>query len=188
MTDSRSKPTTWLAASRSQATRGFAGPPPALASSRKNILVLGLGNPLLGDDGVGLRVAQQVRLELAGRPDVDVAEGSCGGLSLMEALTGFDRAIIVDASCAGGEPGTVRVLSPEDMPTRHSGCAHDVDLRTALALGRRMGARLPGGPDVRIVAIEAADVWTFSEQCTPAVRAGIGPAVQTVLALLAEWR
>jgi hydrogenase maturation protease len=152
------------------------------------VLVLGLGNPLLGDDSVGLRVAQQVRLQLAGRPDVEVAEDYWGGLRLMERLAGFERAVIVDAICAGGEPGTVRVLSPDDMPTRHSASAHDVDLRTALALGRRMGARLPQTRDVRVVAIETADVWTFTEECTPAVQAGIGHAVQTVLTLLAEWR
>ena len=155
---------------------------------RAKVLVLGLGNPLLGDDSVGLRVAQRVRMRLAGHPEIEVAEDYWGGLRLMERLVGFERAVIIDAVCAGGEAGTVSILSPNDMPTRHSASAHDVDLCTALALGRRMGVRLPQDHDVRIVAIEAANVWTFTEECTPAVQAGIGRAVQTVLTLLAEWR
>ena len=155
---------------------------------RAKVLVLGLGNPLLGDDSVGLRVAQRVRMRLAGHPEIEVAEDYWGGLRLMERLVGFDRAIIVDAICSGGEPGTVRILSPDAMPTRHSASAHDVDLCIALTLGRQMGARLPQDHDVHIVAIEAVDVWTFTEECTPAVKAGIENAVQTVLTLLAEWR
>jgi hydrogenase maturation protease len=155
---------------------------------RAKILVLGLGNPLLGDDSVGLRVAQQVQAQLADRPEVEVAEDYWGGLRLMERLAGFERVIIVDAICSGGQPGTVRILSPDDMPTRHSASAHDTDLRTALALGRQMGAGLPPNHDVHVVAIEAVDVWTFTEECTPAVKAGIENAVQTVLTLLAEWR
>jgi len=155
---------------------------------RAKVLVLGLGNPLLGDDSVGLRVAQRVRTRLAGRPEIEVAEDYWGGLRLMERLVGFERAVIIDAVCAGGEAGTVSTLSPDDMPTRHSASAHDVDLGTALALGRRMGARLPHNDDVYIVAIEAAEVYTFREECTPAVQAGIEHAVQTVLTLLAEWR
>lgn len=155
---------------------------------RRKILVLGLGNPLLGDDGVGLYVAQRVQMQVAGHSDIEVAEDYWGGLRLMERLVGFERAVIVDAVCTGGEAGAVSILSPDDVPTRHSSSAHDVDFRTALAVGRRMGVRLPRDHDVRIVAIEAADVWTFSEECTPAVRAGIERAVQMIVALLAEWR
>ena len=151
-------------------------------------LVLGLGNPLLGDDAVGLRVVQRLRPRLADWPGVEVDEDYRGGLGLMERMIGFDRVVLVDAICSGAEAGTVQVLSPEAIPTRHSVSAHDVDLCTALALGRQAGALLPAATNIRLVAIEAADVLTFSEECTPRVRASIQRATEIVLTLLAAWR
>ena len=149
-------------------------------------LILGLGNPLLGDDSVGLRVARDLRKRGPGPFCVD--EDYCGGLRLMERMIGFERAIIVDACCTGAAPGTVRVLPADALPTRHTTSAHDVDLAAALALGRSAGAALPAPRNIRVVAIEAAQCLTFQEECTPAVAASIGPARDAVLALLADWR
>jgi hydrogenase maturation protease len=160
----------------------------APASGTMTTLILGLGNPLLTDDGVGLRVLQHLRPRLAGRPDVELDEDYCGGLRLMERLIGFDRAIIVDAICSGRRPGEVRVLTPREVPTRHSGSSHDADLRTALTLGRQAGARLPKDENIRLVAIEAAEVLTFGQECTPPVDSVIGRAARVVLKLLATWR
>ena len=162
-------------------------------------LVLALGNPLLTDDGVALRVGERLRPLLAGRHarvacgrggqgTVDLAEEACGGLRCMERLVGYDRAILIDAMYGGGgAPGSVQVLSPGDLPTCHSGSAHDADLLTALGLGRAAGAHLPEPANIRIVAITAADVCTFNEQCTPAVQTAVDEAAQQVLAILAGW-
>jgi hydrogenase maturation protease len=158
------------------------------AEVRPRMLVLGLGNPLLGDDSAGLRVVQKLRSRLSGRPDVEVDEDYWGGLRLMERMIGFDRVVVVDAMCSAAAPGTVRVLSPDAVPTRHSTSAHDTDLCTALELGRRTGAKLPTRENIRLVAIEAADVLAFSERCTPEVDGGIERAVEVVLSLLAAWR
>jgi hydrogenase maturation protease len=158
------------------------------AQSAMTTLVLGLGNPLLTDDGVGLRVVEHLRRLIVKRPDIELDEDYCGGLRLMERMIGFDRVVLVDAICSGGEPGAVRVLRPQDVPTRHSGSSHDADLRTALALGRQAGAPLPADENIRLVAVEAAEVLTFGRQCTSRVRPGIGRAAEIVLNLLAEWR
>ena len=144
-------------------------------------LVLGLGNPLLTDDGVGLRVARELRTRLCGRPDVVVEEDYWGGLRLMERMVGFDRSIVIDAICTGGEPGTIRCLRVQDMPTQHTASAHDATLSTALSFGHRVGASLPDPDDVLVVAVEAADVTSFGEECTPQVDAAIPRAVETVL-------
>lgn len=165
------------------------GRPAKRADARpRTMLVLGLGNPLLGDDSVGLQVVRRLRPQLSDRPGVAVDEDYCGGLRLMERLVGFDRAILVDAVCSGGEPGTVRILSADALPTRHSASAHDVDLPTALALGRKAGAALPADQDIRLVTIEATEVLTFSEECTAPVRAGLDRATEVVLELLAAAR
>lgn len=158
------------------------------ASGKASTLVLGLGNPLLTDDSVGLRVIEHLRPQVAGWPNVQLDEDYCGGLRVMERMIGFDRVILVDAICTGGRPGAVHVLTVQDIPTRHSGSFHDADLRTALALGRQAGARLPADENIRIVAVEAAEVLTFGQQCTPAVRSGIGRAAESVLKLLMAWR
>jgi hydrogenase maturation protease len=151
-------------------------------------LVLGLGNPLLADDSVGLRVVERLRPLLAALPCLEVAEDYWGGLRLMERLVGFERAVIIDAQYTGATPGTVRVLSPHALSTRHGGSAHDADLLTALELGRRAGAILPATENIRIVAVEAADVETFCEDCTAAVAASIPTAAQAVLTILEAWR
>ncbi len=149
-------------------------------------LVIGLGNPILSDDGLGPQVAGRVARALDGRPDVLVEEDTYGGIRLMERMVGFRRAIVVDVACTGAVAGTIFVLSPSDLPTLHSGSAHDASLPAALAVGRRAGAILPEDDAIRLVAVEAEDVWTFSERCTPAVERAIPEAVRRVLALVDE--
>jgi hydrogenase maturation protease len=144
-------------------------------------LVIGLGNPLVSDDSVGLRVAAELKVLLAECPDVEVAEDYWGGLRLMERMIGFDRAIVVDAIRTGAEPGTLHYLTPNDLPTQKSASMHDVDLPTALEFGRCAGAHLPRVEDIRLLGIEAEDIVNFSEQCTAKVRAAIPRAVQVVL-------
>ena len=144
-------------------------------------LVLGLGNPIVSDDSVGLRVAQCLAERLAGRPDIDVGEDCWGGLRLMERLVGYDRAIIIDAIVAGAPPGALHHLTPESIPTQRSASAHDVNLPTALAFGRAAGLKLPDDRNIRLVGIEVTDILNFGEACTPAVEAAIPQAVDAVL-------
>jgi hydrogenase maturation protease len=148
------------------------------------ILILGLGNPLVTDDSVGLRVVEQLKPLLAGRSEVEVGEDYWGGLRLMERMIGFDRAIVVDAICTGAPPGTIHVLTPEGIPTQRSASAHDVNLATALEFGRQADAHLPENGHIRLVGIEAEDILTFGERCTPAVEAAIPRAVESVLEVL----
>ena len=147
-------------------------------------LILGLGNPLVSDDSVGLRVAAELKQLLANRPEVDVDEEYWGGLRLMERMIGYDRAIVVDAICTGAPPGTIHQLTPDAIPTQRSASAHDVNLSTALELGRRTEMHLPANENVLLIGIEAEDVLTFSEECTPAVREAVPRAVQTVIKAL----
>jgi hydrogenase maturation protease len=149
-------------------------------------LVLGLGNPILGDDSVGLRVVQEVRRCVGERAGLEVDEDYWGGLRLMERMVGYDRAIVVDAICGAGEPGSIHRLTPDAIPTQRSASGHDVNLPTALALGRQAGQALPDNDAILLVGIEAAEVLTFSNTCTPAVEAAIPHAVRTVLAALEE--
>ena len=150
------------------------------------ILVLGLGNPILGDDGVGITAAALLEERLPPGLPVEVDTDYHGGLHLMERLVGYDLAIIIDAICTGTHPpGTILRLGPDDVPTQHTASAHDVNLPTALAMARRMRLTIP--QEICIIAIEAQNVLQFNEHCTPAVEAALPRAVDAALAQLREW-
>lgn len=159
-----------------------------MRNNKEKTLIIGLGNPILGDDGVGWRVSQAVATHLQDRdPGVEVDWLSVGGLSLMERLIGYQRVIIVDSiQTEGGTAGEVTVFPLEALPERaagHTTAVHDASLQTALALGRQMGAALP--EKIMVVAVEAGRVFDFSETLSPAVAAAIPRATEAVLALLA---
>jgi hydrogenase maturation protease len=154
----------------------------------KKTLVLGLGNPILTDDGVGVLVAENVRAKLPEDTHIDITEVSVGGLTLMENMIGYDRVILIDAFQRLGEnsPGVVHRMSLEDLrsisPTQHSASPHDASLVTAMETGQRMGLPLPD--DVTIFAIEVENVMVFGDQPTPAVAAVIPQVTEAVLAEL----
>jgi len=150
-------------------------------------LVLGMGNPILTDDGVGIYAAAEVAKRVQ-RDDLDVAEASVGGMRLLSVIAGYGRVILVDAiQTPGGRPGDiVRLRADDTRCSMHAGCTHDLSLAGALALGRGMGMALPDDEHLVIIAIEVEDVLTFGETCTPAVAAAIPRAVEAVLALLEE--
>jgi len=150
-------------------------------------IVIGLGNPILGDDGVGWKVAEEItKVELCTSSSVVVECLSVGGLTLMECLAGYSRAILVDAIQTTQHPvGTIIHMKLEDLPEQVAGhltSAHDVNLKTALQLGCEMGAQLP--EQIIIVGIEVKHISDFSENLSPSVRAAIPQAVQLINNLL----
>lgn len=151
-------------------------------------LVIGLGNPILGDDGVGWRVVEEIARKTANKPDVEVDCVSLGGLSLMERITGCERVILVDSIFTGEKPiGTVSQFALSDIPdltAGHSASAHDTSLHNALNVGRSMDILLPRDEEVFIVAIEAENVYDFSETLSPPVEAAVPQAVRAVLQLI----
>ena len=147
-------------------------------------LVIGLGNPLVSDDSVGLRVIDELEELLSDEDRIDVERDYWGGLRLMERMIGYERAIVVDAICTGAPPGSILHLTPRSVPTQKSASAHDVNLATALAFGRCAGVALPDDDDIQLIGIEAADVLTFADECTPAVAAAVPRAVRVVISLL----
>ena len=145
-------------------------------------LVIGLGNPILGDDGVGWRVAERVQQQIRD-PSIEVDFHAGGGLSLMERLVGYDAAVFIDAINLGlGATGSVYRFALDEVPNPNAGhlaSSHETSLQTALEVGRTMGAALPGR--VTVVAIESPNVYDFSEELTPPVAAAVPRAVQMVM-------
>lgn len=160
-------------------------------AERDKTLVLGLGNPILGDDGVGWRAVEAFEStfdqHLLGQL-IEIDYLSVGGLSLMERLIGYDHAILVDASLTGRHPtGYVSCYALEQLPTSfqgHLSSSHDTTLQNALAVGCKMGLHLPG--DIRIVTIEAENIYEFSDQLSPAVSSAVPQAVDAIRNLISE--
>jgi hydrogenase maturation protease len=156
-------------------------------------LIIGLGNPILGDDGIGWRAVEAFRDQyasfLADQP-VNIDFLSVGGLSLMERMVDFERAILVDAALTGKHPsGFVAAFPIEQLPKfaqGHLSSSHDTTLQNALAVGRQMGASLP--VEIWVITIEAENTYEFSEQLSPAVASAIPQAVEVVWKLLAFTR
>jgi len=141
-------------------------------------LVIGVGNLLRCDDGVGIHVVNRLN-EVASY--IDTLDVALGSIEILEAMKGRDRVFIVDAIQAGGEPGTIyRVnLSRGEEPPRitHS---HGVDLLTTLKLGDSL---FPGQMprEIVLLAVEAKDVTTLNMSCTSKVQAAIEKAVEIIL-------
>jgi hydrogenase maturation protease len=161
------------------------------------ILVIGLGNPILGDDGVGWKVAEAVSGFLNSTPclllkddanNIEVDCASLGGLSLMERMIGYERVILIDSMETGGNAaGTVRIFplaALENPRLGHSASTHDTSLLTALQTAQTMGMDVPSR--VHVVAIEAKNVYDFSESLSAEVERAIPIAAQKVLQMLKE--
>lgn len=141
-------------------------------------LVLGLGNPILCDDGFGPQVARRLRDKARGK--ATVMETSLSGVNLLDLLIGYEKVVIIDSLLLGGKPGTLYRLSPEDLPVfRSARSSHTMGLVELLELGKKMHAKMP--EQVVILGVEPADVTSLREGCTPDVQRAVGKIVRLAL-------
>jgi hydrogenase maturation protease len=143
-------------------------------------IIIGMGNPVLCDDSVGLKIAGRLRDELLELNGVAVTELYSGGINLMEAMIGYDRAIVIDAIQSGDKPGTIRRMAIDDVQqTRNTCSTHDASLAVSLDLGKIAGLPLP--QDIGIWAVEAQDVETFSEHLTEDVERAVPVVAEKII-------
>lgn len=146
------------------------------------LVILGLGNDLLGDDGIGLLAAEGLRA-LEG-PDVAVRTTAQSGLYLLEHIQGFDDAIVVD-SVLGDHPGSIRELEAGEVRPLPVPSAHYVGLPEALALARASGLRVPRR--LRIFGVEIAPSQYIGSGPCAAVTAALPRLQAMVLRSAQEW-
>jgi hydrogenase maturation protease len=176
----------------SETVRGQAADqsPPPDRLTPESTLVVGLGNPILGDDGFGWKVASQVRqrLQESSRQDVAVECMSLGGLSLMEQLIGFDRVILIDAisseASAVGEIYCTRLEEFDDPSCGHTSSSHDTTLQNAIQVGHSLNVHLPD--EIIVVGVTTKRTYDFSEKLSSPVAAAVPQAVELVIDLLTE--
>jgi hydrogenase maturation protease len=141
-------------------------------------LVLGIGNPILSDDAVGIRIAQ--RLELT-RPSINVEQTNEAAIALLDLITDYDKLIIIDSiKTKQGKAGELYKLTLEDFrPNNDFTSSHGMDIATAFEVGKSLGCRMP--QTVSIYAIEVKDNENFSEQCTPEITERIPSLAEQII-------
>ncbi|KYK36530.1 MAG: hydrogenase maturation protease [Theionarchaea archaeon] len=164
----------------------------------KSILVLGIGNPILTDDAVGILVVRELH-----NIDADVEEAAIGGMSLLDLILGYDTVIIVDAVKSPSKekgrksnekgkgkkmPGTVSILQEHEIKRAlHASSTHDVSFSEALELGRNLFPdEMPS--TIIVIGIEVQDTETFSEIPTEPVRNAIPEAARMITELAETLR
>jgi hydrogenase maturation protease len=152
------------------------------------IRIIGLGNSILTDDGVGIYAVREVARRLAAdglHAGIDILESEVAGFDLMELIAGWKQVILIDSIQFDGlKPGTVVQIEPDDLRTSlRIRSVHDINLPTVLELGRRLGLEMPA--KITIFGIQAEDPFTFGESLTDAAERGMHEAVDLVLKVLA---
>ena len=143
---------------------------------RKKKLVLGLGNPLVGDEGVGVEVVSRL-LDIKLPSDVEILDGGTGGISILHMLEGREEIIVIDCADFGGKPGEIREFTPEKIVglDDHPLSLHHLDLKGVLDLGEKLGFSY----DVKIIGIQPKEI-KFEMRLSKEVEAAVEKVVEMI--------
>jgi hydrogenase maturation protease len=146
-------------------------------------IVLGIGNPILQDDGVGIHVINALRAH-ASHSKVAMEIAYTGGMNLLDVIRGYDKVILVDAiKHKGSRSGDVKRFLLPEVSSLHSSNPHEISLSEALLLARRLGE--DGLPhEIIVIGIVVDNTCDFGEQLSAEVAAAVPTAVRMVLAEL----
>jgi hydrogenase maturation protease len=136
---------------------------------RKKILIHGIGNEVLTDDGIGPKIAGRLKDNFS-KKDIDFSTTFIGGLELLDYVQDYDTVIFIDAiRTKDGIPGTVYHLSPEDFDTTlHLSSVHDISFLTSIALGKKLGLKMP--EFIHIIAVEIVEDKIFNNDFSPQIQ------------------
>jgi hydrogenase maturation protease len=147
-------------------------------------LVLGLGNELISDDGLGLLAVR--RLKEQNGTSAEIIECGLCGMALLDILVGFDRAIIVDAVKTGRQaPGAIYELNPEDLGPVFAPSPHYSGLPELLDTAAQLGLDFPS--EIKIFAMEVADPYTIGGGLTKQVEEALDSLVEKIRTQLLYW-
>ena len=150
-------------------------------------MVVGIGNPIMGDDGVGIHILRRLREKIP-RTDVDFKEIGVGGIKLVEEILDYKTVIIIDSIESSNPPGSINEFSPEQFSnTYHEAAPHDVNFITALELYKRLQQdRIP--KTIRIFTIAIQNQWTFKSDLSPSIQVAAARLTELLINELKETR
>ena len=146
----------------------------------RKTLVLGLGNDILTDDAIGLKVVREVGRRLGSNAGVDVRETMEMGLALLDFIVGYEALVLVDSIQTGrAAPGHVHDMTQEHLKALPGRTPHFLGVKETLALGRQLGLAMP--ERFKILAIEVQDPYTVSAELSPALECAFDSIVDQVV-------
>jgi hydrogenase maturation protease len=149
---------------------------------KNKILILGIGNYLMGDEGIGVHIAE--RLEKETLPlEVDVLDGGTGGFHLLEYFELYPNVILIDATLDSNPPGTIRLIKPKfakDFPQAMS--THDIGLKDMVSALQIMGTI----PDIDLFVVSIESIQQQGITLTPEVEAVVPLIMDKVKTLMHE--
>jgi hydrogenase maturation protease len=144
-------------------------------------IILGIGNPLLGDDGIGVHIAHLLKDKVQS-PSVKVDEAFTGGMNLLDLIRGYERAILIDTIHRQDQPvGSIARYDLSDLPTQHSLNPHDTSLAEAITLAHRLGdTQIPS--EILIYGITVHEICTeFSEELSQTLKDRLPSIISRIL-------
>ena len=154
-----------------------------MTSVRDGTVIIGIGNIIRSDDGLGVHAVRRLRERHPLAHDVELIEGGTAGLLLLPCLAGARRAIIVDAISVGHPPGTLLRLTNGDGAFSTGMTPHDVGLADLLDAARLTDA----WPDELVLHGAQPASTAMGMELTPPFAAALDPQVDAIHADLLEW-
>ena len=139
-------------------------------------LVLGIGNTLLSDDGVGIKAARKIKERVE---SIDFAEAATSGIALLDYIRGYDKVVIIDSTNEGLPVGEVREFSLGQIEKSYPFLSHGINLPVAIELGKRCGEHIP--KEIKIYGIGTKDTTTFKEEFSPEVEEAFPKVVEYII-------
>ena len=113
-----------------------------MSMMKRPVVVLGLGNPLMADEGIGVHLIEKLTARAEQVPDVDFVDAGTGGMAVLHLIDGRRKAVFIDCAFMGQEPGTLRRFTPEEVRSAkvlaHQSL-HEADLLRIISLAEQLG-------------------------------------------------
>ncbi|WP_373498322.1 HyaD/HybD family hydrogenase maturation endopeptidase [Desulfococcus sp.] len=151
-----------------------------IATALPNIVILGIGNILLTDEGFGIRVIQALEMDYDFSENVSVVDGGVRGIHLLGLISEADHLVVVDAVCGNSKPGTLHRIEGEEIPERirRKNSLHQLDFLEAMTYCHHGLDRMPG---TVILGVEPQSIAAYRDELTPLIQARVMEMVQRVL-------
>ncbi len=151
-----------------------AGPGPM-----NKIMVLGVGNILLRDEGVGVRVVERLKAAYRFPDNVELVDGGTAGLDLLPVVEGVSRLIIVDTVKTSGPPGSIFRFTPDDINIKvpYKTSLHQIGMVEVFAVAEALGRKM----EAVIIGVEPEDMSSWGLELTPTIEARVPEIMALVL-------
>ena len=145
----------------------------------KRIMVLGVGNILLKDEGVGVRVVERMRDDYDFAPDIELMDGGTAGFDLLAYIDGVDHLIIVDTVKTGEPPGSIFRFTPNDINIKvpYKTSLHQIGLVEVFAVAEALGNKI----EAVIIGVQPEDMYSIDLELTPTIAARVPDIIELVI-------